>query len=263
MHRELSNAERDQFIKITTVTRNGEEMRGVVAICDIPQGTVVCTYQGDITKEKDRDAFTCTLTPDARRKHTAYDMIYPATHGLIIVPVDDQGIIKKEYINNHALFINEASNQGEWPNVEFAECLTAEDSIDILTLRDIKAGDELLAYYGTKYERTWSVWWCEEEQRLKQREKSRARLRVTLQQQEFRTQQIELQEQQKALQEQQLKLQEDQRKLQEEQAKLQREQHKIAIRKEKLTSKKQCVGPLRTKTPVVDLTEDVVIDLTK
>src|SRR5206468_7525853 len=78
-----------------------------------------------------------------------------------------QGEIKEEYSKSHGLYINEASAENEWLNVHFEACLTYQDSIDLVSLRKIRAGEELLTYYGSEYERTWDIWWLDQRKREK------------------------------------------------------------------------------------------------
>jgi hypothetical protein len=168
------------LVEIKTVLRSGSFMKGVVACQDIPARSVLCSYPGDRVRKEKRDAFLATLTKEEQLQHSAYDMMYPVDEQYVLVPVDQKGIIREEYKNDFALYINEASEVGEYPNVEFQECRTNWDSIDIVTTKDIKMGQEILVSYGNEYERSWTIWWYEEElKKKKKRPKTQEKRKTT------------------------------------------------------------------------------------
>jgi hypothetical protein len=235
----MNHNEPIDLLEIVTVTRGNMQMKGVVALQELPPDVILCIYPGDREEKKKRNAFLATLTKEEELRHSTYDMMYPANEDYVLVPVDRQGNIKEEYINDFAIYINEASEVGEYPNVEFQEHRTNWDSIDVVTLKTIKAGEELLVSYGNTYERTWTVWWYEQE--LKKRKRGPL---------------LEGLSPSSSIEERQDKLQKREEELIGMQKKLQRqflESQKSVI----ATTSRKCVSTsLFIKPEIIDLTED-------
>jgi hypothetical protein len=145
-------------LQIRPVERGRKSMLGVIAGIRIPARTFLGVYEGEVVDSSARDAFLQSLPPAEVPRHAAFDMQHPTTVGRTLVPVDNAGRVRPEFQGNAVLFINEASEPHEFPNVCYAVNISLH-TLDVIALRDIQPGEELLAYYGQSYPRTYNLWW--------------------------------------------------------------------------------------------------------
>lgn len=118
----------------------------------------MCSYGGDTVSAQDRTDFLNRLSHESANFHSRYDMCHPAEE-CILVPVDENGELKEKYKNEPCFYFNEASEENEFPNIRFANNFFFE-SVDLVTLRDIEPGEELVVFYGYNYgDRSYDVWY--------------------------------------------------------------------------------------------------------
>lgn len=154
-------------IAIREVVRNkhGDKMKGVVALRPIRAYTYLCSYGGKTWSCSSLGKKLSKLSPAQIQLLTSYDMIHPVLENHIISPMNFKtGELLPEYQNNPAFYFNEASEPGEYPNVCFALNL-AKDRLDLVTIRDIREGEELLTYYGSNdADRGYRIHWLHQQQ---------------------------------------------------------------------------------------------------
>jgi hypothetical protein len=149
----------EPLFHLATVKRGGRLMYGIIASQKIPRGTWLCSYPGDLTPRNERVKYLKSLAKQERTRQAAYDMVWPFDEDLLLVPVDTQGEIKDKYLSEPGPRFNEASEVGEYPNAQFKEGFFGDESMDIVTIKTIQKGEEILVDYGTEYARSWKVWW--------------------------------------------------------------------------------------------------------
>jgi len=109
------------------VRRSGVHGKGVYAVQDIPAGTTLIEYKGEVIS-----------WPEALRRHP-HDPKDP--HHTFYFHVDDKHVIDAKYGGNDARWINHSCD----PNCEADE---VDGRIFIKALRDIAPGEELNYDYG-------------------------------------------------------------------------------------------------------------------
>ena len=118
--------------KLYKLSKSGIHNRGLFAAVDIPKGTRVIEYLGEKITKAESERRAIAWENDARKKGKGLVFIFELNQRY-----DIDGNIPK----NDARFINHSCE----PNCE-AEVIRGH--IWILTLRDIKAGEELTYDYG-------------------------------------------------------------------------------------------------------------------
>jgi len=156
----LPDPESPAFV-VREVVKNGIKMFGVFATRTLEAKTFVGTYEGNRIDTNARQKFLKTLPVEQRRLHQAYDMDDHLDLDIVISPVDENGEILKKFQDCIPLYLNEASEKGETPNVQFCPNVTSHGSVDAVVVKTIPKGRELLTYYGPYVDRTWSLWWIE------------------------------------------------------------------------------------------------------
>jgi hypothetical protein len=135
-------------------------MKGLVAKNRIAADTFLCSYTGKKVNTKERMGFLDSLTTEESHRHGSYDFAHPTEEDSTLVPVDESGFISEEFASCQALYVNEASEEGEYPNARFV-CNLTNKTLDLVTISAIAPGQEIVAYYGTHYPRSWTLWWFE------------------------------------------------------------------------------------------------------
>lgn len=131
------------------VRRSPIHGRGVFAAKDIPLGTEVIEYTGKLITREEADEL--------------YDEIY-AGHTFLFT-LNDDWIIDANQDGNDAKWINHGCEPNCLPVLYEDEHDRALDQVFILTLRDIKKGEELNYDYGISFDipytaRLKKIWAC-------------------------------------------------------------------------------------------------------
>lgn len=137
-------------------------MKAMVALVDISRHTYVGSYEGDSVISTERNNDMVFVSKEEYLRQRTYDLDDPFESGHVFVPVSRlTGELLPQYANNPCLYANEASAEGEFPNV--FKCMDyAREKVSFVTRVDIKAGSELLIWYGSNYRRSYELWWLDQ-----------------------------------------------------------------------------------------------------
>lgn len=145
--------------RLENVVRGGTTMRGIVAARDVPAWTLIGTYAGQKLHRQYLEQSRFKNKTEAEKDQLAqYDIADPRDDNYVISPVDEQGRLLPEYANVAVLYINEASDLNEFPNVVIWHDF---NKITFWTYKNVLRGNELLTYYGNEYHRQYPIWWVD------------------------------------------------------------------------------------------------------
>ena len=152
----------NEIAKICKVTRGGMKMKGVVASRDLPRGTYIGTYQGDVVPLITIDEWILayqvtfgTTYKTASNKMLMYGLESHASDEYIYLPTDRFGNIKRKYKDCLSLYVNEPG-PGESYNIVWVINET-NDKVYFFTSDHILKGQELLTTYGDVYNRNYPI----------------------------------------------------------------------------------------------------------
>ncbi|HYD03309.1 MAG TPA: SET domain-containing protein-lysine N-methyltransferase [Alphaproteobacteria bacterium] len=120
--------------KYAQVDRSGIHHKGVFALQDIPKGTVIMEYTGIIMTKEESDMLMDQTAEKHRKDPEKFALTY-------IFQLDDDRFLDGDLPDNDAKYINHSCD----PNCEVE---IGKNSVWIITLRDIKKGEEITYNYG-------------------------------------------------------------------------------------------------------------------
>jgi len=142
------------FLEVRTSPGRGD---GVFAKYPVPANTILGVYPGMPWSLKDRHDFIASTG----RKDLDDGMYDLQTNGIVWIPTNDDSPEKEllpAFKDCFATRINEASSSGEIPNVRHTPSLNG--LVYAVSIRPIRAGEELLTWYGDAYHhRSWPIRW--------------------------------------------------------------------------------------------------------
>lgn len=147
LHLDLSDQIWKQFVKVSQVNKNlnnGDTvtMKGVIAIKDIPQHVRIGHYVGRLSNKIYDNYAIRVQTEKFSGKISPFD--------------PEIGKFYPEMEGHFSALINEASENDDGPNVIMVNNHVL-GCVDFVTLKNIKAGEELTTFYGFSYYRNYSI----------------------------------------------------------------------------------------------------------